>query len=305
MVLGFDTSNYTTSVAAFDGVVMQQQKQLLHVKNGARGLRQSEMVFQHTVHLPVLLEKLETKPLEAVGVSVRPRNAEGSYMPCFLAGESAAAAAAKAAGVPLYKTSHQVGHILAALYANNDLSWTQQPFLAFHLSGGTTEALLVEPHAEEIISATCIARSTDLKAGQAIDRTGVMLGFPFPAGKALDALAQEWTETFSFRLSMQGADCSLSGIENKARKMHEANEPPARIARYVLSFIAETIACMTQRLIAQYGELPLVFSGGVSANSLLRARIAQSFDACFAAPAYALDNAAGCAVYAMMKSEKI
>ena len=96
MFAGIDTSNYTTSVAVFDGEHIIQNKKLLTVKKGERGLRQSDALFQHTVNLPVLISKLKSEigdaDIEAFGVSNRPRNIEGSYMPCFLAGESAAEA---------------------------------------------------------------------------------------------------------------------------------------------------------------------------------------------------------------------
>lgn len=158
MILGIDTSNYTTSAAVLDGEALTQQKQLLEVRPGERGLRQSDALFQHTRNLPLLFDKLPPMDgVTAVGVSTRPRNVEGSYMPCFLAGISAATAAAKAAGCPLYTTSHQVGHILAALYGAGALEMIRAPFVAFHVSGGTTEALLVEPHKEELISARCVA----------------------------------------------------------------------------------------------------------------------------------------------------
>ena len=112
MILGIDTSNYTTSAAVLDGEALTQQKQLLEVRPGERGLRQSDALFQHTRNLPLLFDKLPPMDgVTAVGVSTRPRNVEGSYMPCFLAGISAATAAAKAAGCPLYTTSHQVGTV--------------------------------------------------------------------------------------------------------------------------------------------------------------------------------------------------
>ncbi|MDE6110729.1 MAG: peptidase M22, partial [Eubacterium sp.] len=121
MFLGFDTSNYTTSVAFFDGENIIQKKKLLEVKAGERGLRQSDAVFQHTVNMPALIKELTDEcsfnSIKAVGVSTRPRNVDGSYMPCFLVGESNAVSVSSTAKVPVYKTSHQVGHILAALYS--------------------------------------------------------------------------------------------------------------------------------------------------------------------------------------------
>ena len=202
MFLGFDTSNYTTSAALFDSGTMtvRQQKKLLPVPAGARGLRQSECVFHHTVQLPPLVDALGgCGPIDAVCASDRPRMQEGSYMPCFLVGAGAAQITAKALGVPFYSTSHQHGHIAAAAFGAGKLDLLHEPFYAFHVSGGTTEAVLVQPDKDEIFSCTLVAQSLDLKAGQAIDRTGVMLGLQFPCGAQLETLAAQSDRTFRIR----------------------------------------------------------------------------------------------------------
>lgn len=304
MIIGFDTSNYTTSVAAFDGGEIAQYKQMLRVKPGEKGLRQSDAVFQHTVNMPKLLQQLKDKPATAVGVSVRPRNVEGSYMPCFLVGEGIAESFAKAAHVPLYKTSHQIGHILAALYSCGKLHLIHEPFYALHLSGGTTEILLVKPDEEAIIRAEMVAESTDLKAGQAIDRAGVMLGLPFPCGKALDTLAQNATQSYKVKPSMKGCSCSLSGVENKAKSLFEQGERPENIAKFVLTCVCINIEAMLDAVAEEYGRLPVIFSGGVSSNTMLRSRFDGREDVFFASPEFSLDNAAGCAVYAYLKENK-
>lgn len=302
MVLGFDTSNYTTSVAVFDGNEVKQAKKLLTVKPGERGLRQSEAVFQHTVNMPQLLEQLDISGAEAIGVSTRPRNLEDSYMPCFLVGEGIATACGKALGVPVYKTSHQVGHILAALYSADKLSLIHEKHIAFHLSGGTTEALLVTPDREKIVKAEIIAQSLDLKAGQLIDRTGVLLGLDFPCGKALDALSLNSDRQYRIKPSMKGADCSLSGVENQVKKMLAEAQPQENIAKFALTSVAAAVGAMLAQVTAEYGELPVIFSGGVSSNSLLRSTLLQQYENIyFAAPAFSLDNAAGTALYAYLK----
>lgn len=305
MYLGFDTSNYTTSVAVYDGVEIKQAKKVLCVKSGEKGLRQSDAVFQHTVNMPLLLNSLEINNISAVGVSTRPRNIEGSYMPCFLVGVNTANAVSKAAGVPMYETSHQVGHILASLYSVNRLDLINEQFIAFHLSGGTTEALLVKPDESEIISAEIIAQSLDLKAGQAVDRTGVMLGLDFPCGKQLDLLSRECEQNFKIKPSMKGLDCSLSGVENKARTMLENGASKQETAKFTLTYISQTICEMLRRIKREYGELPVVFSGGVASNSLLRQYVNNEFNAYFAQSEFSLDNAAGCAVYAYLKENRL
>lgn len=307
MYLGFDTSNYTTSLAMFDGKNIFQQKKLLTVRHGERGLRQSEAVFQHTVNMPNLVNELDfdNEDINAVGVSARPRNIEGSYMPCFTVGINVATAVSKFTSSKLYTTSHQVGHILAALYSVDKLELVNEEFIAFHLSGGTTEALLVRPDKNEIIKAEIIAQSIDLKAGQAIDRTGVLLGLTFPCGKEIDALSQKSDKNYKIKPSMKGFDCSLSGVENKVKAMIESGERREDTAKFVLTYISSTLEKMTELIIKKYGDLPLVYAGGVMSNSFIKSNILNKFDnAYFAKPEFSCDNAAGTAIYAYLKDKQ-
>lgn len=306
-ILGIDTSNYTTSLAVYDAQdgSIRQQKKLLPVAKGQLGLRQSDAVFHHTVQLPQLFEQLSAAvPLtdvQAVGVSVSPRTQEGSYMPCFLAGVSAAQTFCAASGAALHRFSHQQGHIAAALYSANRLDLIGQRFLAFHVSGGTTDALLVEPDENDLLRITLAASSLDLKAGQAVDRCGVMLGLDFPAGQALDELASRCEDSFRIRPVLKGANCSLSGIENKCRAMLTVGESPERIAKFCIQSICAALDKMAETLLAQYGELPLLFSGGVMSNSLISRELTQKYGAYFAQPAFSCDNAAGVAVLAALR----
>ncbi|MDD6727815.1 MAG: peptidase M22 [Eubacteriales bacterium] len=306
MYLGIDTSNYTTSVALFDGENMVQKKRLLAVKTGERGLRQSDALFQHTVNLPQLIEKIDfSGKLNAVAVSENPRCVEGSYMPCFLAGVSAACAVSKFADVPLYRTSHQTGHILAALYSAGKLDLINRDFIAFHVSGGTTEALYIKPDKENIIKADIVAQSNDLKAGQAIDRAGVMMGIDFPCGKELDRLSLLSDKEFKIKPSMSGADCSLSGVENKAKKMFADGQAKEDISKFVLTYIFESLSAMTEEIFKTCGEKPLIFAGGVMSNTLIKSKLKERYNPYFAEPEFSCDNAAGIAVYAYLKENNL
>lgn len=298
--LGIDTSNYTTSVALYDDVqnTITQHKQLLPVKQGELGLRQSDAVFAHVKQLPALLETLTqngAKP-DAVGVSTCPRDVEGSYMPCFLAGESAARAIAAAAHLPLTCVSHQAGHIAAALYSAGKLAWMRQEFVAFHFSGGTTECLLVRPGTEHPFAVQLLATSLDLKAGQAIDRVGAMLGLPFPAGKHLEALALQSAQRYRVKPTFHGFDCCLSGLENQCRKLLQDKASPADVARFCLDSILAVALEMTKQVHARFGALPILYAGGVMSNSILQKELAGH--GAFAAPEFSSDNAAGVAVLA-------
>ena len=305
-VLGIDTSNYTTSAALYTGGKIRQEKQLLPVPKGELGLRQSDAVFHHVQQLPQILERLfhgagGEGAIEAVGASARPRDQEDSYMPCFTVGIGTAKAVATALSVPFFSFSHQAGHIAAALYSAGKLSFLQEPFLAFHVSGGTTEAVRVTPDREHLFQAEIVARSLDLKGGQAVDRVGGMLGLPFPAGKFLEELALQSDASFKIRPSMKGADCSLSGVENQCRKMLDHGSPQEDVARYCLLSILAALDGMASALQKEYGRLPMLFAGGVMSNRLIREALTEKYGAVFAEPAFSSDNAAGIAVLTEMK----
>lgn len=307
--LGIDTSNYTTSVAVYnsDENRIYQAKKLLPVKDGELGLRQSDAVFHHTKQLPEMVEKLfsetETKNFKAVSASTRPRNIDGSYMPCFLCGEGFARSFSAISRIPMYRTSHQIGHILAALYSSDSLELADERFIAFHVSGGTTDCLLCEPDEENILNITEVGTSLDLKAGQAVDRTGVMLGLKFPCGAELEKLAVNSDRKIKVKPVLKDGNCCLSGVENKCRAMLESGEKQENIARYCLDFIAETIIAMTKHVVEKYGNLPLVFAGGVMSDKLIKDRIISCFPKSrFAEPQFSCDNASGVAIYGYLKS---
>ena len=305
--LGIDTSNYTTSAALYDMQTgsIRQCKKLLPVRPGEKGLRQSDAVFHHTVQLPEMIESLGMPgQIAGIGVSVRPRSVEGSYMPCFLVGEGTARMLGAALHVPVFRTSHQIGHILAALYSAEQLALLQEPFLAFHVSGGTTDCVLCEPDCgETLLRVTHAAGSLDLKAGQAIDRVGVMMDLPFPCGAALEQLAVRSSADFRYRPTMRGADCCLSGLENQCRKMLDSGASHEDTAKFCLTAISGVLAEMTARVTEQYGNLPVLYAGGVMSDLFIRERLTAP-DHYFAAPEFSCDNAAGTALYAALSSRR-
>lgn len=296
-VLGLDTSNYTTSAALFDGESGENLGRLLDVRPGELGLRQSDALFQHVKRLPGLLEELleERRDIQAVGASTRPRAVEGSYMPCFLAGESQGRGIAAALGVPFYAHSHQQGHLAAAAWSAGRLELLDAPFLAWHLSGGTTELLLVKPK-DCTVSAEIIGGTSDISAGQLIDRTGVLLGLQFPAGKALDELSQQDGSAMAFSVRLDGLTFSLSGMENQVKALAERGESPANIARFTLGTVAGVVLRATQEAQRKYPGLPVLCSGGVASNTHLREVLAETCGAVFAQPKYSADNAMGTAI---------
>ncbi len=307
--LGIDTSNYTTSVAVYDPMRrrMVQRKKLLPVAQGQLGLQQSKALFYQIRQLPAVLESAfleygETA-LTAVGVSSRPRMQPGSYMPVFLAGQAVARSIAVSHNIPCYETAHQNGHVAAALYAAARLDLLERPFLAFHVSGGTTEALLITPDRQQIFRCEVAAKTLDLNAGQVIDRVGGLLGLPFPSGGTLDKLSQNGAQPSGIRPALKGADCCLSGVENRCMAMKQKGVPEADIARFAIEYIYQTVKEMTDRLRQQYGDLPVVYAGGVMRNSLIRERLTRR-GGIFCDPEFSSDNAAGVAVLAAISEQR-
>ncbi len=296
IVVAFDTSNYTTSCAFFDGETGENSSRLLDVKQGQLGLRQSEALFSHVKRLPEIVQKLGIDPAKykivAVGASTKPRETGDSYMPCFLAGASQGEVLAKMLGVPFCAFSHQQGHIAAAAWSAGREELMDMPHLAWHLSGGTTELLYVRPYKTAVVC-EIIGKTTDVSAGQLVDRTGQMLGLGFPAGKELDRLATSADKTLQYVPRFDGLEFSLSGVEHKMKQLCQSGETPENIARFSIASIVATVNKATERATRKYGDIPVLYSGGVASNSLLRQ---QTPDGIFAAPQFSTDNAMGCAI---------
>lgn len=213
MFLGIDTSNYTTSLALVNsnGDLVNQVRKILAVPMSKRGLRQSEALFQHVKNLPLLTQELFSKPpaLKGIGVSAKPRPQEDSYMPVFLAGVSLAHSLGNTLAVPVYETTHQENHLLSGLVTANGPR--ESRFLALHVSGGTTDLLLVEEQAGYRFAIDTIGTSVDLNAGQFIDRIGVALGLPFPAGPHLEELSMTSKERVIIPSHHKQGQVSFSG----------------------------------------------------------------------------------------------
>ena len=300
-VLGLDTSNYTTSAAVFDGERGRNQGRLLEVRPGELGLRQSDALFQHVKHLPEVVEALLGEEglgtVQAVGASTRPRAVEGSYMPCFLAGASQGQVLSQVLGVPFYAFSHQQGHLAAAAWSAGRLDLLDRPFLAWHLSGGTTELLRVEPEEDGVaVRAEILGGTSDISAGQLIDRTGVLLGLSFPAGKGVEKLSRQAQKREYYKVKVNGLTFSLSGMENKVRQMVQRGEEPAEIAWFAQETVCRVVQACTKAAMEEYPGLPVLCSGGVASNGRLKELLRQNCGALFAQPQFSTDNAMGTAI---------
>ncbi len=311
MILGIDTSNYTTSIALVDadGTIQMDKRIALTVKQGERGLRQSHALFQHMENLPILLKEALKEPfrsrIQAVSVSSRPRPVEGSYMPVFRAGMQFGEVLSNALSVPYYTFSHQEGHLSAAAYGTP--LEKQSAYFAYHLSGGTCE--LLEVNAPNI---SVIGGTKDISFGQLLDRFGVSMGLAFPAGKAMDEIAlSKWDKESRFngkkRLKpIPVNDCflNLSGIETQAMRAlkglleAEENEDAKTLLFELFLQIGDALVRLTNAALKNKETKQLLFTGGVSSSAFLRSYLLKAFSQTeinlfFGRPELSSDNAVG------------
>lgn len=306
--LGVDTSNYTTSVALVfcnnEGEILSYKSEriVLSVEDGMRGMRQSEAHFNHTKNLPILAKRLfsdtDNIQIAAVGCSDRPRNVEGSYMPCFIAGVSAASLTANCLNVPLYYFSHQCMHVASVLYTCNRMDLFEKPHLAYHVSGGTTELLQVMPY-ESGFKCKIIGKTLDISAGQLIDRVGVMLGLSFPCGAKLEKIAN--LNIGKVKTCVNGTNINLSGIENKCAEMLNKGKSKEEIASFVIETVKMSLYESAKNALEIYPEQTIVFAGGVSGNTIIREYIKSHLNAEFAQSGLSSDNAVGTAILTARK----
>lgn len=268
MIIGIDTSCYTTSVAVIgeNGVLHAERRQMLRVKPGKRGLRQSEAVFQHLQNFPRLVEDLKISQVKAVIASSRPRPVSGSYLPVFKVGAALGETLARVMGVAFFETSHQEGHLRAGFF---DRELPDGPFLAWHLSGGTTELLLVKG-VKGGFDICKVGGSSDLQVGQFVDRIGVALGGPFPAGAYLEKLARQSDTLESLPVAIKDLTISFSGPDSAAKRLLDAGITPPELARRVFNCIVHAIAEVTAAAADRFRVDRVLLAGGVASADLIR-----------------------------------
>ncbi len=298
ITLGIDTSNYATSISVVDNEnhkILLFEKIFLPVKTGELGLRQQDAVFNHIKTLTNIFQKnnnFDFSKISAIGVTTKPKNEENSYMPCFLVGKMLAYSISSIKNIPIIELSHQECHIESCLFSLNNKKFDNEKFIMLHISGGTTDIILIEDG--KIIKT--IGSSNDLYAGQAIDRLGVKLGFSFPAGKYVSDLASEYKKDIKTKVSVNGYNCNLSGLENQCDKMLKEDKDKSYIAKYNLSFIANSLIQILKNVRKDYGDLPIVSAGGVMSSKVIREIMQKELlDIYFCEEYLSGDNAVGAA----------
>ncbi|MCH4218307.1 MAG: peptidase [Megasphaera sp.] len=305
--IGIDTSCYTTSVCVVDAAyrIVAERRIILTVPEGKRGLSQSNMVYQHTRNLPKLFEEIRREwkgyTICAVAVTDQPRRRQDSYMPAFLAGLGCARTIAALLDVPLYRISHQENHLLAVLRTVGAVG--TEPFYGLHLSGGTTDLLYAVPDAQGL-AITCLGGSGDISAGQFIDRVGVSLHLPFPAGIYVDRAAAQWPGSVKgSAVVCQEGKISFSGWESKAQRcISHGGTPTGEICQWTLATVWRGVEKLLDTGLAA-GMSRLTAAGGVMSNGYLRQQMEgycqqHKVQLYLAAPGYSADNASGAAFWA-------
>lgn len=298
-ILSFDTSNYTTSACVFDtesGIVWENRI-MLSVASGECGIRQNDAVFLHTKNLNSLFDSYDISDINTVVASSCPSERENSYMPCFTVGVSFAKVISNILKVPFFSYSHQKNHICAALYSANKINLLKTPFIAYHISGGTTDVCLCEPSNRGGFSVKKIGGTYDISCGQLIDRTGVNIGLDFPCGKQIEALSDKNLIKGKIKIKNNDGFYNFSGFQNKTEQMKKDGFSNEQISSYCLdvvySFLKDSIVYFRSR----YGDLPVLLSGGVMSNKIIAELTSADFnDVYFSKPRYSVDNSLGCAV---------
>lgn len=302
--IGIDTSNYKTSLALVDneGSIIKDSRKLLEVKHGERGLRQSEALFQHVNNLPVLFKELFSdlgneiqNNIRCIAVSTKPRPVDGSYMPVFNAGRSAAETLAAAMCIPCYEFSHQEGHIEAVRHGSPLMK--SDKFITFHFSGGTTEAVLVQNGVDMTSEYSIVGGSKDISYGQLLDRVGVALGMAFPSGEKMDAIALSSNrgENVLTEIKCNDGYVNLSGIETQCMKSMKCCNSEDLIAE-LFEKITASISSMTDQISKKYEINDFLFAGGVSSSSYLREHLNLDLNCYFGDQKLSTDNAVGIAL---------
>jgi len=296
--LGLDTSNYKTSAALYfpDNGQWQSEGSLLPVKEGELGLRQSDALFLHLRQLPDIVKRLKVENVEIVGIgySDRPRSLPDSYMPCFNAGASFAQSIAHILNVPCRAFSHQQGHIMSAAFSCGKVDMLKNPFYAWHLSGGTTELLRVSRN-KGYLTVKIVGGTSDISAGQLIDRAGVACKMPFPAGPFVEQEALKSQKAERFKVKLNDSYFSLSGIQNKIEQMISKGEPACDVCSFTLLTVANAIVKATDNAL-KCENLPVLLSGGVSVCSFIQNAFSDHLKVYFAQQGLGGDNALGAAL---------
>lgn len=209
--------------------------------------------------------------VDAVAVTYAP-----GLIGALLVGVNYAKGLALASGKPLVPVHHLRSHIAANYITHKDL---KPPFMCLVVSGGNTLLCRVKDYTDFEI----VGQTRDDAAGEAMDKAARTLGLPYPGGVNLDKIAKTGDNTkYKFpkpRVDGSPLDFSFSGLKtsvinlvhNASQKGEELN--PADVGASFINAVVDSLSDNTVRAMEHFNEKTLVLAGGVSANSVLRARM--------------------------------
>ena len=212
--------------------------------------------------------------IDAIAVTYAP-----GLIGALLVGVNYAKGLATATNKPLIPVHHLRSHIAANYLSFEEL---KPPFLALVVSGGHSHIVSVKSYTEFEV----IGRTRDDAAGEAMDKAARTVGLPYPGGVNLDKISQNGDENkYKFptpHLSTGKYDFSFSGLKTFAVNLvHNASQKGEEVSPEDLgaSFIKTVTDILVKNTIAaakDYGVQQIVLAGGVSANSRLRKKMAET-----------------------------
>lgn len=254
----------------------------------------ASQVEEHKLYGGVVPEIASRRHCEAINPVVRKALADASltlsdinalavtYAPgligALLVGVNFAKGLSMATGLPLIPVHHLRGHIAANYIAHSDL---KPPFLCLVVSGGHSHIVEVTDYTAMKV----VGKTRDDAAGEAFDKAARTMGMPYPGGIHLDKAAENG-DPLSFRLphpKVEGApyDFSFSGLKTAVINLiHNASQkgntlPVADLSASFRKAVVDSLTANFLQAAQDLGYRRLVLAGGVSANSLLRRRIAE------------------------------
>ena len=217
------------------------------------------------------------RDLDLIAVTCGP-----GLMGSLIVGVMAARAISQAWGVPLIGVNHLEGHLFAPLVDAEDL---EPPFLSLIVSGGHTEIVRVDALGKYRL----LGQTRDDAAGEAYDKAARVLGLPYPGGPEIDRLAKDGDpHAFDFPIPLKNTkevEFSFSGLKTallwQVRKMEEEGKP-LPLNDLCASFqraVTEALVAKVALAVRLTGIRRVAASGGVAANSALRAALTESREA--------------------------
>lgn len=310
-ILGIESScdDTSASVLTDEGVLSNViASQAIHIKFGGvvpeLASRAHQTTISQTVDQALKESGISIDQIDVIAVTQGP-----GLMGSLLVGLCFAKGLSLSKNIPIVGVNHMNAHI----YANFIDGKPEFPFLSLTVSGGHTQLVYVKSPFEHKI----LGKTRDDAAGEAFDKIGKIFGLPYPAGPEMDKLAKEGDvkfHKFPQALVNEGLDFSFSGLKTSALYFVQdkgdewIKENLNDLCASISEAISEVLIKKLKRAVKQTEVKTVVLAGGVSANSMLRAKaekMANEFGVSLHIPKlnYCTDNAAMIAITGKMKAE--